>query len=389
MQARLSSLPRMSSRLTLRDLSLAFALFAIAAFFTFAVPGWNFLSARNLSLLMIDFSITATLAIGMLLVILPGHIDLSAGSGVGLIGGISAVLITNQNWPAFPALLAGLAVALIIWSAMGTLIVKERIPAFIITLGGLLFYKGQFWEVINNHTVPIVPGGQHNLFSLLTTYYLSPIAGYALGCLVVGGIVFFRLRSRSARRLHGLPTDDGELTFLQLFLSAQVVFLFVLVTNQFRGVPLPALILGAVALAVWIITQHTPFGRYLYAIGGNEEAAIISGIPVERVTIGAFTLMGAVVALTGFMQTAYQGSTTTTVGELMELDAVAACVIGGASLKGGRGTVLGVLCGALIMACLINGMSLLALEPATKLKARGAVLILAVWMDVRLARKSR
>jgi D-xylose transport system permease protein len=166
------------------------------------------------------------------------------------------------------------------------------------------------------------------------------------------------------------------------------VFLFVLVTNQFRGVPLPALILGVVGLAVWVLTQHTPFGRYLYAIGGNEEAAVISGIPVERVTIGAFTLMGAIVALTGFMQTAYGGSSTTTVGDLMELDAVAACVIGGVSLRGGRGGVLGVLCGALIMACLLNGMSLLAVEPEKKFIARGAVLILAVWMDVRLSRRA-
>ena len=387
MQCRLSS-PRMSSRLTLRDLSLALALFAIGAFFAFAVPAWNFISARNLSLLMIDFSITATLAIGMLLVILPGHIDLSAGSGVGLIGGIGAVLITNHHWPPLAALLAGLAVALVIWSAMGTLIVKERIPAFIITLGGLLIYKGVFWRVIDNHTVPIVAGGQHNLYSLLTTYYLPPVAGYTLAAGVVAGLIFFRLQSRAARLRHGLPADDGELTFLHLFLAAQIIFLFVLVTNQFRGVPLPALILGAVALAAWVITQHTPFGRYLYAIGGNEEAAVISGIPVERVTIGAFTLMGGIVALTGFMQTAYGGNSTTTVGELMELDAVAACVIGGASLKGGRGNVLGVLCGALIMACLINGMSLLAVEPSKKFIARGVVLILAVWMDVRLARKS-
>jgi D-xylose transport system permease protein len=378
----------MSSRLTLRDLSLAFALFAIAAFFTFAVPSWNFISSRNLSLLMIDFSITATLAIGMLLVILPGHIDLSAGSGVGLIGGIGAVLITNHHWPPLAALFTGLVVALIIWSAMGALIVKERIPAFIITLGGLLIYKGVFWRVIDNHTVPIVPGGQHNLYSLLTTYYLPPMAGYTLAAVVVAGLIFFRLQARAARLRNGLPADDGELTFLQLFLAAQIIFLFVLVTNQFRGVPLPALILGAVALAAWVITQHTPFGRYLYAIGGNEEAAVISGIPVERVTIGAFTLMGGIVALTGFMQTAYGGNSTTTVGELMELDAVAACVIGGASLKGGRGNVLGVLCGALIMACLINGMSLLAVEPSKKFIARGLVLILAVWMDVRLARKS-
>ncbi len=378
----------MSSRLNLRDLSLALALFAVCAFFAFKVPDFNFLSARNLSLLMIDFSITATLAIGMLLVILPGHIDLSAGSGVGLIGGSAAVLVTNHQWPAPFALLLALVGALALWSAMGTLIVRQRIPAFIITLGGLLVFKGLFWLVIDNHTIPVAPGGQRNLYSLLTTYYLPPIVGYALAGLVVVALVVARLKSRAARKSYGFETDDGELTFLKLFLAAQVLFLFVLVTNQFRGVPLPALILGAVALAVWVLTQHTPFGRYLYAIGGNEEAALISGIPVERVTIGAFTLMGGIVALTGFMQTAYGGSSTTTVGDLMELDAVAACVIGGASLKGGRGNVLGVLAGALIMACLLNGMSLLAVEPEKKFIARGAVLILAVWMDVRLSRRA-
>jgi len=376
----------MTSRLSLRDFSLALALLGVCAFFAVRVPGWSFLSARNLSLLMIDFSVTATLAIGMLLVILPGHIDLSAGSGVGLIGGIAAVLVTERHWPAPLAMLAGLAVALALWCAMGNLIVRQRIPAFIITLGGLLVFKGLFWSVIQNHTVPIVPGGRQNLYSLLTTYYLPPCAGYVAGALVIGGLIFARLKSRAARRGYGFEIDDAELTFLKLFLAAQLVFLFVVITNQFRGVPLPALILGAVALAVWVLTQHTPFGRYLYAIGGNEEAAVVSGIPVARVTIGAFTLMGAIVALTGFMQTAYGGSSTTTVGDLMELDAVAACVIGGVSLRGGRGSVLGVLCGALIMACLLNGMSLLAVEPEKKFIARGAVLILAVWMDVRLGR---
>jgi D-xylose transport system permease protein len=376
----------MTSRLSLRDFSLALALLAICVFFAVRVPEWSFLSARNLSLLLIDFSITATLAIGMLLVILPGHIDLSAGSGLGLIGGIAAVLVTQGHWPAPLAMLAGLLVALLLWWAMGNLIVRQRIPAFIITLGGLLVFKGLFWSVIQNRTVTVVAGGQQNLYSLLTTYYLPAGAGYVLAALVVAGLIFTRLKARAARRSYGFEIDDAETSFLKLFLAAQVVFLFVLVTNQFRGVPLPTLILGAVALAVWVLTQHTPFGRYLYAIGGNEEAAVISGIPVERVTIGAFAIMGAIVALTGFMQTAYGGSSTTTVGDLMELDAVAACVIGGVSLRGGRGSVLGVLCGALIMACLLNGMSLLAVEPEKKFIARGAVLILAVWMDVRLGR---
>ena len=368
----------------LRDLSLALALLAICAFF--AVESPQFLSARNLSLLMIDFSITATLAIGMLLVTLPGHIDLSAGSGVGLIGGISAVLITNHHWPAPLGLLAGLGAALALWCAMGNLIVRQRIPAFIITLGGLLVFKGLFWLVINNHTIPVVTGGQTNLYAVLTTYYLSSAAGYVVAAIVISGLVIAHLRARAKRKERAFPVEDGELIFLRLFLGAQLILLFVIVTNQFRGVPLPTLILGAVALGVWLITRHTAFGRYLYAIGGNEEAAFLSGIPVGRVTVGAFTLMGAIVALTGFLQTAYIGSSTTTVGDLMELDAVAACVIGGVSLKGGRGSVPGVLFGALIMACLLNGMTLLSVEPEKKFIARGLVLILAVWMDVRLAR---
>ena len=372
-----------------RDLALALALLAIGAFFAIAVPDFGFLTSRNLSLLMIDFAITATLAIGMLLVILPGHIDLSAGSGVGLVGGIAAVLVANYAWPAWLSMLAALVVALVLWFAMGTLIVRERIPSFIITLGGLLVFKGLFWLVIQSHTVPVVRGGESNLFSLLTTYYLPPLAGYLLGAVIIAAMIALKLRANAARRGSAFPTDDRELTFLKLFVAAQLIFLFVAVTNQFRGVPLPALILGVVAFAVWVITQHTPFGRYLYAIGGNEEAAIISGVPVQRVTIGAFVLMGGVVAITGLMQTAYGGASTTTIGELMELDAVAACVIGGVSLKGGRGSVAGVLFGALIMACLLNGMTLLAVPPEQKFIARGLVLILAVWMDVRLARDRR
>jgi D-xylose transport system permease protein len=366
--------------------ALLLALFAICLFFVYWVPDFGFVSARNLSLLTIDFATTAMLAIGMLLVILPGHIDLSAGSGVGLIGGVSAVLMTNRGWPPALAMSAGVGAALFLWWAMGNLIVRQKIPAFIITLGGLLVFKGLFWLVIQSRTVPVSVGGRSNLYAALTTSYLSPLVGYVLAAAVVIAMGAGLLRARAHRAAQGFAVDDGEMTFLKIFIAAQLVFLFVLITNQFRGVPLPAVILGVVAFVVWLLTQHTPWGRYLYAIGGNEEAALVSGIPVERVTIGAFTLMGGVVALTGLMQTAYGGASTTTVGDLMELDAVAACVIGGTSLKGGRGSVLGVLFGALIMACLINGLTLLAVPPEIKYIARGAVLIAAVWMDVKLAR---
>ena len=355
------------------------------AFFAIAAP--QYLSPRNLSSLTVELAITATLALGMLLVILPGHIDLSVGSGVGLVGGIAAVLVFNHGWPAGLAFLPGIAVALLVWFAQGTLIVRQRIPAFIITLGGLLILKGVFWLVINTHTVPVSPGGRPNLFSLLTTYYLSPVASYTLIALVFAALVTVTLRGRRRRASMGFEIDDHELAFLKLFLTAQALLLFVLTVNQFRGIPLPVVILGTVALVIQVITRHTPFGRHLYAIGGNEEAAFVSGVPVQRVVIGAFTLLGAIVAITGLMQTAYAGASTTTVGDSMELDAIAACVIGGTSLRGGRGTVLGVIFGALIMASLLNGMTLLAVAPELKFIVRGVVLTLAVWMDVKLAKR--
>jgi len=374
----------MQSRRSFRDFSLVIALIVICAFFAIVSP--QFLSARNLSLLTTELSITATLAIGMLLVILPGNIDLSAGSGVGLLGGIASVLVFEQKWPAPLAMGIALMAGVLIWSCMGNLIVRQKIPAFIITLGGLLIFKGLFWLVIHNSTIPIVQGGQANLYSVLTTFYLPPIAGYALAALIVVALIFAKLRSRKARRGYGFAVEDRELVFLKLFLAAQLIFLFVVVTNRFHGIPLSAVILGLIAFAIYVLTTHTPFGRYLYAIGGNEEAAVISGVPVEKVVVASFSIMGAIVAITGFMQTAYSGASTTTVGDLMELDAIAACVIGGVSLKGGRGTVLGVLFGALIMTSLLNGMTLLAVSPEFKFITRGAVLSLAVWMDVRLGR---
>lgn len=367
-----------------REWFMLVALVAIWAFFAWQEP--VFLSARNLSLLSIELAITATLALGMLLVLLPGQIDLSAGSGVGLAGAIGAVLITWHGVPAPVALLIAAAAALLVWALMGALVIVERVPAFIITLGGLLVFRGLHWLVIENSTVPVVAGGDSNLYSMLTTSYLSPLASYVLAALAILGLVVLGQRRRAARQKLGLPVPDLERHLIGLFIAAQAIMLVVIVANGYRGLPLALVILAGVALLVHVVTMHTPFGRYLYAIGGNEEAAVVSGVPVRNVVIGAFALMGLIVALTGFMQTAYAGASTTTIGSLMELDAIAACVIGGTSLRGGRGSVAGVLFGALIMASLLNGMTLMAVSPEAKYIARGIVLALAVWLDLRVAR---
>lgn len=372
------------SHIRLRSLAMPLILLAVWTFFS--VLNSQFLSARNLSMLMIELSVTATLAVGMLLVILPGHIDLSAGSGVGLLGGIAAVLAVRTHLPAPLALAVALAIGLLLWGAMGLAIMRLKVQAFIITLGGLLIFKGLFWLVIESSTVPVLGGESANLYSRLTTWYVPPQLGLVAWLFAVAILTWWAIADRRIRREAQMHVESGEVLFLTLFVMAQSFLLIVLVTNLYRGVPLPLLILVTLALVVDWLTRHTPFGRYLYAIGGNEQASYACGVPVDRTVISAFTFMGGVVGLTGFMQTAYAGASTTSVGELMELDAIAACVIGGASLKGGRGTILGTILGALIMASLLNGMTLLAVSPELKLIVRGAVLVLAVVMDVRMRR---
>lgn len=360
------------------------ALLGIVVFFAMREPA--FIGARNLTQLLVEFSIVATLALGMFMIILTGNIDLSVGSGVGLIGGIAAVLVVQHEYSAPAGLGVALVAAVVLWALMGTLIVKQRIPSFIITLGGLLVFKGLFWLVIENSTVPVSRGDETNLYSLLTTYYVP--AGVGLGIAAGLSLIGFWIawRARAARLAHRLSVSSPLVTWGKPLAAAAGMFALVFVCNRFRGVPLPAVILSGTAFTVYFLTRHTPFGRYLYAIGGNEEAAVLSGIAVHRVVIGAFALMGVATALTGFMMTAYSGASTTTVGDLMELDAIAACVIGGTALKGGRGTVWGVLFGALIMTALLNGMTLLAVSPEMKFIARGVVLAVAVWMDVRFSR---
>jgi len=309
------------NRFASRELSMLVALVAIWAFFAWQEP--VFLSARNLSLLSVELAVTAVLALGMLVVLLPGQIDLSAGSGVGLAGAVAAVLVFWHDVPAPAALLVATLGAVLVWSAMGALIAIERIPAFIMTLGGLLVFRGLHWLVIENQTVPVVEGGSQNVYSQLTTYYLPDVGGYALAGLAVAAIIASTLGARKRRQSHGFPVDDGELVFLKLFVLAQLVLLVVIVSNGYRGVPIALVILGLVAVLVHQLVTNTPFGRYLYAIGGT-------------------------------------------------------------SLRGGRGTVLGVLFGALIMASLLNGMTLMAVSPEAKYIARGIVLALAVWLDLRL-----
>lgn len=371
-------------RLSIRDFSLALALVAVVAFFAWQSP--VYLDPRNLSNLAVEFSIIAVLALGVFLILLPGQTDLSTGSGVGLFGGVAAVFISHAV-PAPAAMGLAFVGAVALWTLMGLLIVKQRIPAFIITLAGMLVFRGLHMLVIQNNTIPVKFANQDNLMSALTTWYLPPWAGWAVAGVAVAIMGISALKARARRREHHLTLSDPETAFAGWLIPVQLLILLVVILNQFNGIPLPVLILGLTAVSVYILSRHTPFGRHLYAIGGNAEASRVSGIPVERTIVMAFALCGVTVAATGFLQTAYAGASTATIGQYLELDAIAACVIGGVSLAGGKGNVGGVLFGALIMTALLNGMTLLAVNPEMKFIARGTVLALAVWMDVFLAKR--
>jgi D-xylose transport system permease protein len=394
---------RSDERVAPRTLFMLGALLAVGAFFagygTFSGRELGFLTARNISLLSTELASSGVLALGMLLVILPGHVDLSAGSAVGLTGGLAAMLVIDpaglmrnlfgvslahaDGLSAGLAMVLALLASMAIYALMGMLVAYQRMPAFMVTLGGLLAFKGLHWQAIANATVPVTPGGSSNALAALTTAYVPMPVSWA----VTGGVFALLMGLSFARGERGRAARERWL--LSWVVTGQLLAIVLIVCGRYRGVPVAALLLSLVAGAVYVLTEKTTLGRYLYAIGGNEQAARLAGIEVERVTVTAFVCMGAITALSGLLQTSYAGSSTTTIGQLMELDAVAACVIGGASLKGGRGSAFGVLFGALIMAVLLNGMTLMAVAPEHKLIARGVILAFAVWVDLRLAGPAR
>jgi D-xylose transport system permease protein len=319
-------------------------------------------------------SVTGVLAVGMLLVIVARQIDLSVGSIVGLAGGIAAM---TQGWGLVPALAAAIVIGVVIGALQGSLVAWLSIPSFIVTLGGLLTWRGVILYLSKGETIPV----RDPVFRSLGVSLVAPPAGIALGVLAIAALAWITLRRNAARRLHGLAVWGPAAVAVRIAVPAALI-VFVYVMNVQGGIPVPVIVLLAVAAAGAFLTQRTTFGRYLYAIGSNPEAARLSGIDSSRSILGAFTLLGVLTGIASLLHTARVGSASPDAGGLMELDAIAACVIGGTSLMGGRGTVWGALLGALIMASLDNGMSLVSVENATQYIIKGAVLVAAVGFDM-------
>jgi D-xylose transport system permease protein len=364
----------------LRAYTMLFALVVIWLYFHYSTSG-IFLESRNFSNLMRQTAVTGVLAVGMLMVIVAGQIDLSVGSVVGLIGGIAAM---SQGYGIVGSLLIAIVTGIVIGAFQGTLTAYLNIPAFIVTLGGLLAWRGVILGLSKGETIPVTL----TPFKSLGQDYIPPVAGWVLAVLAVSALLWSSISRIRTRSRYGLSKESAGAIVLRTAAPIAAVLAFIFVMNNYKGVPNPVIILLAVALIGAFVMKNTTFGRYLYAIGGNPDAARLSGINLRGHILAVFCIMGALAGVASIIYTARVGSASPDAGTLLELDAIAACVIGGTSLMGGRGTVYGAILGALIMSSLDNGMSLRNVEPYTQNIIKGAILVAAVGLDMAGRRKS-
>jgi len=352
-----------------RALTMVGALLLIWVIFS-VTTGGIFLEPRNLSLLMRQMSVTSLLAVCMVLVIVAGQIDLSVGAMTGFLGAVSALLFVNHGWPLWATFLATLLVGATLGHIQGHLVTWFNIPPFIVTLGGMLVFQGALLGSTGGVAISPTPD-----YLYVGQAYLPKTVGW--GGLAVLGLFFIykALKEKSVFWWKWL----GLVVLSAVFIS---------VLNAYEGVPVPVVLMILFTAVFSTVANHTPFGRHLYAIGGNREAAFYSGINIQQHIVLVFTLMGFMAGVAGIVLTARVGAATSDAGRMMELDAIAAAVIGGTSLMGGRGTVWGALLGALVMASLDNGMSLMNTEAFWQPIIKGSILVIAVALDM-MGRKGK
>ncbi|BBB62444.1 xylose ABC transporter permease [Undibacterium sp. KW1] len=358
-------------------LALLIAIALIWAFFSWKTEG-GFITPRNLSNLMRQMSITGIVACGMALVIIAGEIDLSVGSLLGLLGGVAAVLDVTHHLPLPLNLMVVLIFGLLIGLFNGYLTAYMKIPSFIVGLGGMLAYRGIVLGVTGGTTVAPVSADM----VYLGQGYLSATTGILLGIALFALAVFLTWQQRNKRAQHGLEVAPLWRDGIKLAAIAAVLLAFVITFNSYEGIPLPVLLLLVLLGIFSYMTTQTVFGRRIYAVGSNMEATRLSGINVNAIKLWIFGIMGLMCALAGLINTARLAAGSPSAGTSGELDAIAACFIGGTSMRGGSGTVYGALIGALVMASLDNGMSMLDVDTYWQMIVKGCILTLAVWVDV-------
>jgi D-xylose transport system permease protein len=369
-------------KVDVRTYTMIFALIAIWIFF--ALLNDTFLTSRNLSNLFMQMSVTSILAIGMVLIIVAGHIDLSVGSIVGVTGGVAAILQVWYGMDTATVIVVTLVLGALIGFIQGWIVAYQAVPAFIVTLGGMMVFRGILMGITKGTTV----APMDKSFQLIGNAYLPFAVGYALAAVAIVWMIISTLRKRESRIKYGFDVPPMSTEVSKLALFSALIALFAFVMNYYKGIPFPIVIVVVLALIFTFTANHTPFGRSIYAIGGNSEAARLSGINIRRNTLLIFVLSGLMSAIAAIVLTSRLNSATISAGQNYELDAIAACVIGGTSLMGGAGTIFGAVVGALVMASLDNGMSLMNLDSFWQYIVKGTILVLAVWVDIR-SRKRR
>jgi D-xylose transport system permease protein len=360
-------------------------LAVIWAFFT--TQNSAFLGSRNLTGLLVQIVVTATIALGIVFVLLLGEIDLSVAANSGASATLTAILVVDHHWSAWLAVLAGVAVGAAIGLVQGAIVTQFGVPSFVVTLGAQLALLGAILVLLPGGT------GQVSLFgtgiATLSSTYLPPALGWALVTVGVAAFVLLRLLAVRESRRRGKDVSLVRAVAVPGVLVAAAGATAVAVLNSYLGVPLPVVILFALLAVFSYLTTQTRFGVHLYAVGGNPDAARRAGIPVARAKMIAFSLAGALAALGGILAASRLLGVSASSGTgTVLLESIAAAVIGGTSLFGGRGSVWDALLGALVIGSISNGLDLIGAQTVVKYVAEGSILVLAATVDSILTRGS-
>ncbi len=359
-------------------------LVVIAVFFQVQSHGL-FLSPRNLSNLLLQIATIAALALGEVFVLLIGEIDLSLSAVAYTCGAIMVVLSVRSGWPAVPALIAGLVAGVVIGLINGFFISVLRVPSFIVTLAAFIFYSGLVLHILLPQQSIILTD---NTLGGLAADYLPSALGWGLPIIGLALYIFGLFSNRFSRQRDGLVLPPIWVDILRAVVAAVIVVVVVGVLESYLGVPISTAIVVALIVLFWLITRFTPYGRHIYAVGGNAEASRRAGIGVVGIRMSIFILAALLAAVGGILEASRTVSGSASIDQSLLLRAIAAAVIGGVSLFGGRGSVWAVVLGSLIIGSLENGLALLGQNTDIRFMVEGAVLLFAVTVDALIRRRS-
>ncbi|RCX16872.1 multiple monosaccharide ABC transporter membrane protein [Anaerobacterium chartisolvens] len=378
------SLEKKAFSLDIKKYAMFIALIVIVLFFQVTTDK-ILLVPMNVSKLVMQNSYILILTIGMLPCILTGNIDLSVGSIVAVIGAVSGTMIISMHQPVWLAVCVCLLLGIAIGAWQGLWIAFVRVPSFIVTLAGMLIFRGLTMVILDGNTLGPYPAS----YQFVAQAFLPDIPGteghittMLMAILLAAGFVFLEFRKRKQQIKYGIQVG-GKIAFSFRLAAMAIIILFVSYwLTLFRGMPIILVLLGVLIIFYSFVTTKTVIGRHIYALGGNERATELSGVKTKWVKFAAYVNMGLMAAVAGLVFSARLNCAGPTAGNGFELDAIAACYIGGASATGGVGTVVGAIVGGLVMGVLNNGMSIMGIGIDWQQAIKGFVLLVAVAFDI-------